>query len=167
MKLNTDNFFERNSDGETATDMMLKAKKTRSLTHKGRVLVMDDKFSIRNFMYHMLKACGYRVFLTRNGDEAIEYYTKAKKCGYPFDAAILDLNIPNGKGGKEVVRKLREAAPDVRAIVSSGDRADPALTNYREYGFIDVLPKPFTINELTQVLHRVIKPRWQGIVALR
>ena len=156
MRQNACKLIENNSDEEMVTEMMSKAKKVRSLSHKGSILVMDDEFTIRNFMFHMLKVSGYRVFLTRNGDEAVEYYTKAKKCGYPFDAAILDVNIPNGMGGKDAVKKLRDVDPEVKAIVMSGDSTDPALLNYKAYGFIEALPKPFTLGELTHVLHRAI-----------
>jgi|GEM_PF-3244988 len=156
MRQNAYKLNESDSDEEMVTAMMSKAKKVSPLSRKGSILVMDDEFTIRNFIFHMLKVSGYRVFLTKNGDEAVEYYTKAKKCGYPFDAAILDVHIPNGMGGKEVVKKLRDVDPEVKAVVMSGDSTEPALLNCKEYGFIAALPKPFTIGELTHVLHLVI-----------
>lgn len=156
MNHNADKLIESGSDEEMVTAMLSMAKKVSPLSRKGSILVLDDEFTVRNFIFHMLKVSGYRVFLTKNGDEAVEYYTKAKKCGYPFDAAILDVHIPNGMGGKEVVRKLRDVDPEVKAVVMSGDSTEPALLNCKEYGFIAALPKPFTLGELIHVMHRVI-----------
>jgi len=47
------------------------------------------------------------VELTRDGAEAIEQYTKAKKSEQPFDAVILDLTVPIPVGW-EVERSLRK-----------------------------------------------------------
>lgn len=74
----------------------------------------------------------------------------------PFDVIILDLTIPGGMGGKETMRKMLEVAPDVKGIVSSGYSNDPVMANFRSYGFKGIVPKPYRIEELSQVLHEVI-----------
>jgi CheY-like chemotaxis protein len=158
MKRNGDRRIEVEDERgeEMKTEMPFNANAVRSLGQNGSVLVMDDEFSVRTFIFHMLKVSGYSAFLARTGDEALEYYIKAKQCGYPFDAVILDVHIPNGMGGKEVIKKLSEVDPGVKAVVMTGNSADPVLKNCSDYGFIEALPKPFTIHALITVLRRII-----------
>ncbi len=125
-------------------------------SYKGKVLVMDDQEVIRMLLSVMLLAFGYEAHLISNGEDAIASYRKAKGSGNPFDAVIIDLNIPGGMDGKETIRKLLEIDPDVKAIVSIGFTDDPAMINYRNYGFKGALQRPYTINELRQVLQDVI-----------
>ncbi len=117
-----------------------------------RVLVMDDDEIVSAVMGGILAALGYRTLLTENGDSAIESFKKAKACGEPFDVVILDLYVPRGMNGKETIKKLLEIDPEVKAIVTSGNIDDPWLTNFREFGFREALPKPFTPAEVEKIL---------------
>lgn len=122
-----------------------------------KVLVMDDNAMIRNLASQMLDICGFETFTARNGSEAVEQYKKEKKLGYPFAAVILDINVPKGMGGKDAIEKLLEIDPHVKAIVSSADYNNPAITRFRDYGFVCSLPKPYTVDELKETLDKVIK----------
>ncbi len=46
--------------------------------------------------------------LARDGAEAIEQYTKTKESRQPFDGVILNLTVPGGMGGMEVIEKMSE-----------------------------------------------------------
>ena len=70
----------------------------------------------------------------------------------PFDAVIMDLTVPGGMGGKETMEKLLEIDPSVTAIVSSGYANDPIMSNYKQYGFSGVVPKPYKIEDVNKVL---------------
>ena len=122
----------------------------------GRVLVMDDEEQLRNMAYLVLGRIGYSVALAKDGEEATEKYATAMKEGEPFDVVILDLTIPGGMGGRETIRKLKEIDPQVKALVVSGYSDDPVLANFRDYGFIGVVTKPFNLNKLSWVLHDVL-----------
>ncbi|NMD40961.1 MAG: response regulator, partial [Deltaproteobacteria bacterium] len=75
----------------------------------------------------------------------------------PIGAVIMDLTIPGGRGGKEVIRDLMALDPQVRAIVSSGYSNDPIMSNCTEYGFKGVVRKPFKMEDLRDVLQEVLK----------
>ena len=122
----------------------------------GRILLMDDQEQIRDMVGNMLNYLGYKVEFACDGDEAIELYKKAKEAGHPFDAVILDLTIPGGIGGKEVIQDLLEIDPDVKAIVSSGYSNDPIMSKWRKYGFRGAVAKPYEVKELSKVLHQVL-----------
>ena len=129
------------------------------LVGNGRILVMDDEETIRKLLYAGLTEVGYEVQLTNDGAEAIERYSEAKKAGQPFDAVILDLTIPGGMGGKEAIKKLLELDPDVKAIVSSGYATDPIMSEYKEYGFSAVVPKPYSVAQIEKTLQGLLRKK--------
>jgi len=128
----------------------------RTGTVPGRILVMDDEASIRMVAANMLTFLGHDVAVVDNGRTAVEQYARAMKTGQPFDAVILDLMVPGGAGAREAMELLSEVDPAVNAIVVSGYAQDPAMTEYRDYGFKGVISKPFTLEELNTTLHSVM-----------
>jgi len=124
---------------------------------QGRVLFMDDEQDVRDIAGEMLSYIGYKVEFAVDGVEAIELYKKAKESRQPFDAVIMDLTIPGGMGGEEAIKKLRELDPEIKAIVSSGYSNAPIISQFQEYGFSGVIPKPYEVKGLSEVLHKVIE----------
>ena len=123
---------------------------------KGRLLFMDDDRGVRDVVVEMLLHLGYRVGFAGDGQDAIEQYQKAAAGGAPYDAVIADLTVPDGMGGKELLKELQAIDPDVKAIISSGYSNDPALRDFRAHGFKGYVAKPYKIEELCSVLERVI-----------
>jgi PAS domain S-box-containing protein len=122
----------------------------------GRILIMDDEEIIREIAREIIEQLGYRAEVASDGEEAIRIYGRAMESGSTFHAVIMDLTVPGGMGGKEAVSRLLAIDPDVRAIVSSGYSNDPIMANYREYGFVEVVSKPYTIEELSRKLMEVL-----------
>ncbi|MFN7145499.1 MAG: ATP-binding protein, partial [Myxococcota bacterium] len=124
----------------------------------GRVLVMDDDALIRETAEALLGELGYAVTLARDGAEAIRVYRAALDEGQPFDAVVLDLTVPGGMGGRQAIEELRRVDPEIRAVVSSGYSEDPVMADFRRHGFTAVMAKPYTIQEMSAVLGRVVGP---------
>ena len=122
----------------------------------GRVLVMDDEQPVRTLLLHVLAALGYEATSARDGAEAIDLYEAAQKAGRGFDAVVLDLTVSGGMGGVEAANKLRELDPSAILIASSGYSNAPVMSSHRKYGFDDVLPKPWTVAQLSDVLGRML-----------
>ena len=123
---------------------------------KGRVLVMDDEEPIRDVVRAMLVRLGYRVEVAADGRAALAAYQAAHFAGDAFDTVIMDLTVPGGMGGKEAVKALLAFDPHVTAIVSSGYADDPVMADYQRYGFKGVVPKPFTVKDLSRVLQQLV-----------
>ncbi len=120
-----------------------------------KILVMDDEPMLRELARHMLGRLGFESETAGHGAEAIELYERARESGEPFDAVILDLTIKGGMGGLETLKNLKAIEPGLLAIVSSGYSSDPAMANYSDHGFQDVIPKPFRLKSVKEVLERL------------
>jgi signal transduction histidine kinase/ActR/RegA family two-component response regulator len=127
-----------------------------SLTGRGKVLVMDDEEFIRDTAGEMLTTLGYSVDFSEDGAEAIDKYINAKDEGHPYDLIIMDLTIPGGMGGLEAVQKLLEINPDTKALVSSGYANVPIMSDFKRYGFMGVIAKPYSIEELSEAVQNVM-----------
>ncbi|OQX20230.1 MAG: hypothetical protein BWK76_01970 [Desulfobulbaceae bacterium A2] len=120
--------------------------------HGRRLLVMDDEAQIRDITVAMLAELGYEAVAVEDGARAVARYTNEFTAGRPFDAVIIDLNVPGGMGGVEAVSRLIRFDPSLRAIVSSGYIDNPVMLGYRDYGFSGKITKPYTPESLAMVL---------------
>ena len=117
-----------------------------------RILVLDDEPMIANVTRRILGARGHEVVTVADGHEAVASWVRERDAGQPFDLAVLDLTIPGGMGGKEVVTRLLELDPGARAVASSGYSTDPVMANHRAHGFTACLPKPYTVDDLHHLI---------------
>jgi nitrogen-specific signal transduction histidine kinase/CheY-like chemotaxis protein len=138
--------------------IVLSALESVSL-HKGSgtILVMDDEEILRETIANILEFFGYTVVCRENGKNAIDFFSKDFKADRKIVAMIFDLTITGGMGGKEAVAEIRKIAPDIPVLVSSGYADDPVMAEPARYGFTDSICKPFTINELIEMLNRHLK----------
>ncbi|MEM9226674.1 MAG: ATP-binding protein, partial [Verrucomicrobiota bacterium] len=123
---------------------------------KGRILLMDDEILVRQIAGEMLGHLGYDVAFAINGAEAVELYREQKAMGTPFDAVFLDLTVPGGIGGREVIEELLPDNPELKTVLTSGYANNHILMNYGDYGFSEVLQKPYTIQQLSWVLRKLL-----------
>lgn len=137
--------------------IQVKQEKAVLLTGRGKILVMDDDELLKQVAKKMLGKLGYESEFAKDGDEAIEMYKKAMESGKPYDTVFLDLTISGGMGGTEAVKILLKMDPEVKAIVCSGYSGDEVISNFREYGFKGMMPKPFGLHALGKVLNDVLK----------
>jgi two-component system cell cycle sensor histidine kinase/response regulator CckA len=96
------------------------------------------------------------VELAKDGAEAVDLFRRAFASGEFFDAAILDLTVPGGMGGKETIKRLLEVDPEIKAIVSSGYSNDPVMADCERYGFVSTIAKPYEVARLSKVVKRVV-----------
>lgn len=126
---------------------------------EGRILVMDDDLLLQDVYQRLLRQLGYTPVIVSGGEEALEAYRRARERGEPFAALIMDLTIPGGLGGKETIKRLLAMDPNAVAIIASGYSNDPVMARYAEYGFKDVVRKPFSAQRLSEVLSKVLRGR--------
>jgi len=123
---------------------------------EGHILLIDDEEIVRKATRGVLTRLGYRVRAAKDHESGVHLYQKAMEDKHPFDAVIMDLEIPRSMGGREAIKKLKTMDRDVKAIVSSGYSDDRTLSKFREHGFCGVLAKPYAIEDLARLLHNVL-----------
>jgi PAS domain S-box-containing protein len=117
-----------------------------------RILFMDDDERVRRLVKEMMASLGCEVECARHGEEALALFMEAQDEGKPFAGVVLDLTVKGGMGGATAVAGLQEIDPQVRVVISSGYADNPVVRHYREYGFIGALPKPFTLDQLQELI---------------
>jgi len=125
----------------------------------GRILVLEDDVLLRNLMTRTLKKEGYEIIETSDGSDTVKAYSEALMAKRAFDLVLIDLTIPLGMGGARAMQLLRQTDPHVDAIVSSGNRSDPAMLQPSAHGFADVLPKPYDSEDLVRIVKLVLERR--------
>ncbi len=144
-------------DHDIASSIPVKVRS--EVRQPGRILVMDDEEPIREALSAILADFGYDPISVRNGEEAIDAYRDAISEKRPFGVVIMDLTIRGGMGGKDAAQHILAMDPQAKMIVSSGYSNDPIMAHPEEYGFCDVLPKPFIIADLSAKLSVAISAK--------
>jgi CheY-like chemotaxis protein len=116
-----------------------------------KALVIDDNDLVRETLKAMLEFLDFEVVVAANGADALEKFKSTKKS---FDVVFVDLIMPN-MSGREVIQKLREINPDIKAVISSGYSDDPAIADYKKLGFKEILNKPYTLDDLKKILQNI------------
>ncbi|HQD35729.1 MAG TPA: response regulator [Thermodesulfovibrio thiophilus] len=119
-----------------------------------RAIVIEDNELVAETLKTMLEFFNFEVVVFDNGIRAIEEFISQMKLNTSFDIVFVDLVLP-GMSGKEVMQKLKEINPEIKAIVSSGYSNDPSIAMYENAGFKGMLNKPYTLQELEDVLKQL------------
>ena len=125
------------------------------MMNKGKILVMDDEEDIRYIFTKMLNRMHYEVAVAGDGNEAIELFNRAIGENKPFDAVIMDLQVADGMGGEEAIKRLLEIDPGAKIILSSGSISDQVMIDYRKHGISAIIRKPFKTDHLKKALQVV------------
>jgi CheY-like chemotaxis protein len=125
----------------------------RALT---RVLIVDDEPHVLAVGKAVLEAHGFEATAARTGEEALEIVRKGFEEGERFTAAILDLTMPGGASGFEVLEWLRACDPQLPVIACSGYFQEDVKDLCQAIGFADVLHKPFNLESLCLAVRRAL-----------
>ena len=120
------------------------------------LLVMDDEEIIRQLATGVLGHLGHRVVTCADGGDAVELYREALQAGTPFSAVLVDLTIPGGMGGKDAAQQILSLDPQARLVVMSGYSNDPVMANFRDYGFLKALHKPFDAKAMASLIETLL-----------
>ncbi len=103
---------------------------------------------MRAFASRALKLRGFQVVEAENAEEALQVLAEGK---IVIDVVVSDVVMP-GMDGPTWVRLARETHPDLRVVFVSGYAEDSFGENQAKIPNTVFLPKPFSLNELTNVV---------------
>ncbi|MEF3254888.1 MAG: response regulator, partial [Deferribacterales bacterium] len=136
------------------SDKTLIKEEQIDISKKGslKIALMDDEDIILDAGKLLFETLGHTVFTAKTGEEMIKLYNEHLNKGERFNLCILDITIVGGMGGIDTIKELKKIDPNVRAIVSSGYAEDPVFANFKEYGFVATLKKPYGMPEVIKAL---------------
>ncbi|MDA9490010.1 ATP-binding protein [Bradyrhizobium sp. CCBAU 11361] len=116
------------------------------------VLVVEDNIELANFAADGLTELGYSITLVDNAADALaELVVDTDR----FDVVFSDVVMP-GMTGLELGRAIRDRGIGVPVVLTTG--YSEALAQDGNHGF-DLVQKPYSIEELSQILHRAARVR--------
>ena len=116
------------------------------------VLLVDDEELVIDVGRQMLIALGYRVLTAGSGREAVESYRQNRSL---IDLVILDMTMPR-MGGGETYDRLKEIAPEIRVLLSSGYSINGQATEILKRGCSGFIQKPFDMSDLSIKIRQVL-----------
>lgn len=118
-----------------------------------RILFADDETSIQELMRIELPRLGHEATVCPDGRTALAALDRTA-----YDCVIVDLDMP-GIGGLDVIKRVREVAPDTEAVIITGKSSLESAVSAVRQGVFDYLTKPCKLAEIQSVLERVRKKR--------
>jgi PAS domain S-box-containing protein len=118
------------------------------------ILFVEDDSTVREYGRGVLVGLGYKVHSAANGLEALEIIRK-----YPqIDLLITDVIMP-GMGGRKLVEDVRQMAPNVPVLFTSGYTFDSLGETGELESSCDFLSKPYDPDDLSQKVHGCLSGR--------
>jgi CheY-like chemotaxis protein len=125
---------------------------------KGRetILLVEDDADVRQMLRVAISGLGYRVHAAGNGIEALKLW---QALGDRFDLVLTDMVMPEGMTGLELVERLRELKPGLKAILTSGYSLEIVRGDALKQAGVAYLPKPYDAAKLAEVLRDCLDTR--------
>jgi DNA-binding NtrC family response regulator len=114
----------------------------------GRILVIDDEWSIRDILSNILVGEGFEVDTAEDGQEGIEKLEAGN-----YDLVITDLKMPK-VDGIEVLRHLAKMNVRTLGIVATGYGSIESAVEALRLGAFDYITKPFHLDEIKILVHK-------------
>jgi DNA-binding NtrC family response regulator len=120
---------------------------------EGRVLIVDDEDSIRDYLSMMLEREGYNVSACGDGKKALRLNSKED-----FDVVITDIQLP-GMSGIDILGSIRDKDPTIPVIIITGHASQESAIEALNIGAFYYLLKPVSNEELKQVVRNALEMR--------
>ena len=117
------------------------------------ILVVDYEQEIRNLSADMLRIEGHHVDTAKDGDEAL---VEAGRNTY--DLALVELFLPGGLNGLDVIEKLRSMSQDIRIIACTGFGSVDIANKAVKAGANEFMTKPFWSKRLIDTVNKLLAP---------
>jgi DNA-binding NtrC family response regulator len=107
------------------------------------ILVVDDEIDFLETIVNRLRKRGMGAEGVSSGREAIRRIAET-----PFDVVLLDIKMPGGMDGIEVLREIKRQRPETEVILLTGHASVETSMEGMELGAFDYLLKPMRFEEL-------------------
>jgi len=117
------------------------------------VLVVDDEPTVRMFVTEVLQQAGYHSLEASDGLTALKILGSNAR----IDMLITDIGLPGGLSGRQVADAARLERSDLKVLFITGYAENAAVGNGHLSAGMQMLAKPFTIDELSAKLSLLLE----------
>ncbi len=121
-----------------------------------RLLVVDDKASIRQLLRAAFEEQGCVVDTASSGEEAIKRLGESR-----FSIILTDLSMP-GKSGMDVLRAAKSASPETEVILITAYGTIETAVEAMRLGAADFITKPFQLAEIENKVAKLVRRATDG-----
>ena len=118
---------------------------------KNKILIVEDDTDILNMLREIISSQGYETDVAIDGEIAIKKLKKEN-----FAIVITDINLPK-IDGLQLLKHIKKEYQQIDVIVITGYSKKYSFTDVIKAGATDYLAKPFSNDELTAKLSRVVR----------
>ncbi len=122
-----------------------------------RVLLVDDTEDLRVLLARVLQRLGARTETAVHGQDALDRVAEAEAAGRPFDAMLLDMQMPV-LDGYDAARALRARGSTLLVVAMTAHSSAEEIALCRAAGCDRHLAKPFN-PELLRLLVEELRAR--------
>jgi DNA-binding NtrC family response regulator len=115
-----------------------------------RILVVEDRASLRGMLRKALEKAGHRVEEAGDGAAGVERLAQQT-----FDLVLTDLKLP-GASGLEVLRASRRSQPATPVVVMTAYGTVGTAVDAMKAGAVDFLEKPVELDDLYRVVSAAV-----------
>ena len=119
----------------------------------GRVLVIDDDLSLRQFLKNMLRRAGYEIETAGSGREGLAIL-EARAA----DVVVTDLTM-EGMDGMEVLRDVKQRWPGTEVVMITAHATAENAVEAMKQGAHDYVVKPFNVESLKVILLKAFEKK--------
>ena len=140
---------------ESVATSQLEVREIGKILHEpkrgdGVILLVEDEAPVRAFASRALRLRGYTVLEADSAEAALKTLEDAT---LEIDLFVTDVVMP-GKDGPSWVKEALQERPDVRVVFVSGYAEDKLKDEQANIPNSVFLPKPFSLNDLAETVHR-------------
>ena len=117
------------------------------------LLVVDDEEVVCQACRRIFSRQGFQVEVNTDARQGLSWATEKD-----YGIILLDIKMPN-MDGIQFLERLREKKPDVPVLIITGYPSIPNAAAAMRLGACDYVTKPFTSEEVTRAVQRVLATR--------
>ena len=116
------------------------------------ILIVEDDDGVRAAVADMISELGYRVASADGAEKAIAFLEHNRNIALLFS----DVVMPGPIGARELARRARELAPDIKVLFTSGYTQNAIVHNGKLDDDVVLLSKPYRKDELARKLRALL-----------
>ena len=119
-----------------------------------KVLIIDDEPGVCKILSKSLTEAGYDTSQAGDGSSGVKMIEEINP-----DLVLLDLKLPGGIDGIEVLRRIKEQDPERLVIIITAYASPKAELEGMRYGAYGEITKPFDLNNVVKIVRDALKTK--------